>query len=891
MNWLRRLLNVFRSERVSSDIAREMSFHVAERADALAAQGMPAHEAEREARRRFGNDVALRERSREQKLLSWVETLVSDVRYGVRSLRATPVFSLVAIVSLALGIGANTAIFSLMNALMLRTLPVHAPEELVQVNLGSAQASALTNPMWEALRDRQDVFGGLFAYAPTRFNLAERGEERPVPGSYVSGAYFGTLGVRPAAGRMLAPADDVRGCAGAAVLSHGLWQREFGGAPDVTSRTILLSGRRIPIVGVADESFFGVVVGSSVQVYLPLCAEAVIAGAGTGLDQRSRWWLTVVGRPAQGLTKERIEARLATLAPGVMEATVPEHYNASSRDLYLANTFSTAPAATGLSSLREAYSRALLMLMVIVGVVLLVACANVANLLLARATARQREIAVRLAIGAGRGRVLRQLLTESLLLALIGAGLGVLLARWGSSLLVSFISTSTSQVYLDLSPDLRVLLFTTLVAAATGVLFGLAPAWRSARVNPHTVMKAHTRSVVEGHSRFNAGKALVAAQIALSLVLVTGAALLVGSFRQLSTYDAGFTRTGVLLATVDMGSGAAEAPPTDWRELLERARALPRVENAAVASIIPLSGSSWNDFIVVDGFTPGGDEEALSWMNEVSEGYFDTFGTALVAGRDFTPDDRAGAPDVAIVNEAFARHYFGAVAVVGRQFRTQFIDDLSEPYEIVGVVRDAKYRSLREETERLAYLPIGQGRGPGQRISLALRTDGDPEALIPAFTDMAEGFVPRASLRFGTFEDQLAQSITRERLLATLSGFFGALALLLAMIGLYGIMSYSVARRRAEIGIRLAMGSARSGVLRLVLGEVGWLVIAGLAAGTAAVLAAMRFMNSFLYGISGTEPGLLMMSAVILAAVALVAGGLPAWRASRLEPMEALRVD
>jgi len=892
MSWSRRLWNVFRGERVSAEMTREMAFHMEERADALVAQGYTREQAEREARRRFGNEVALRERTRDADLLGWLDTLFADVRYAWRSMRATPAFAAVAVLSLALGIGANTAIFSLMNAVMLRALPVHEPQELLQVNLGGEGDVSLTNPIWEALRDREDVFDGVFAYGGGRFNLSERGEERPVEGVYVSGAYFSTLGVRPAAGRLLTEADDVRGCAGAVVLGHGFWQSEFGG-DDVVGRTIALSGRRFPIVGVADASFFGVEVGRSMQVYLPLCAEAVIAGSGSILDARSTWWLTLIGRPLPGLTRERVDARLATLAPSVFEATVPERYSQESKAEYAENSLGVIPAATGLSELRNAYSRALVVLMVIVAAVLLVACANVANLLLARATTRQREVAVRLAIGAGRARLVRQLLTESLLLSVLGAVLGVLFARWGSSLLVRFLSTRGSPVWLDLSIDGRVLLFTIVVATATGVLFGLAPAWRSSRVQPQAVLRGQSRGVVQGHSRISVGKILVSAQLALSLVLVMGAALLVGSFQRLASMDAGFRRDGLLITNVNMRNAGitADMQYDTYRSLLQQARALPGVRHASVASVVPVSGSSWNDVIVVDGFEAAELTDALSWMNEVSDGYFETFGTAFIAGRDFSATERPGSPRVAIVNQSFAQHYFGTVDVVGRQFRTEITDAVSEPWEIIGVVRDARYRGLRETDERLAYLPLNRNETPGNALSIVLHADGDVNALVPAFKQMIGAAVPAASLRFTRWDRQLAQSITRERLLATLSGFFGALALLLAMIGLYGIMSYNVARRRPEIGIRLAIGWGRADVLRMVLREVGWMVLAGVVVGLGGVAAATRLISTFLFGLRATEPSMLLLSTVILAGVALVAGGIPAWRAARLDPMEALRAD
>jgi predicted permease len=887
MAWYRRFINVLRPNRVSADIRREMDFHMAERAEELAASGMSEVEARREARRRFGNPSVQRERTRDADVLTWLESLAADVRYGLRALRANPAFTLVAVVSLGLGIGANTAIFSLIDTVVLRTLPVEHPEELMQVTIGgSDRAGVFTNPIWEQIRDRQDVFDGVFAFASTQFSLTAGGEVRRANGSWVSGDYFTTLGVRPAIGRLLTRADDVRGCSPVAVLGYGFWQSEYGGSPAIIGQTLSLDRTPHVVVGVTEPSFFGVNVGESAQVYVPLCVRP-------GLDARSNWFARIVGRRKAGLTPQQVALRLATIAPGVFEATVPEHWGAAKKAEYAKNTLGALPAATGLSSLRRQYQRALMVLMAVVGLVLLVACANVANLLLARAAVRSREMAIRLAIGAARGRIVRQLLTESVLLAGLGALVGVVFARWGTSLLVGLLARGPLPVSLDLGADGRVLAFTLGVAVVTGVLFGLAPAWRATRVDPQAALKANGRGVAEGHSRFTLGKALVIGQMALSLVLVIGAALLLGTFRRLTTLDPGFRRDGVLIVGVNLRNAGYE--PDRYgavqRDLLERFRALPGVQAAAASALTPISGSAWNDYIRVDGYARRSAEDALVYFNQVTDGFFGTLGTPLLAGRDFDARDRLGGQTVAIVNETFARKFFNGTSPLGKYYRLEQHDSLGAPVQIIGVVKDAKYRDLREETLPTAYLTMSQDSTPGPYANYELRTAGDAAGLAAGVKTLMSEVNRSIALELTPLSQQVDSSLTRERLLATLSGFFGGLALLLATIGLYGTLSYSVARRRNEIGVRIALGADRERVMRLVLGEVARMVLIGVALGVVAALFSTRVMASFLFGLSASDPVTVIGSATILAVAGLAAGALPAWRAARVDPIAALRDD
>jgi putative ABC transport system permease protein len=907
MAWYHRLRNTMRSERLSSELDRELEFHLAERTDELVAGGMAEEEARREARLRFGNPAVQKERTRDRDTLPWLESLVADVRYALRSLRASPAFAGVAILSLGLAIGANTAIFSLIDAVMLRSLPVERPEELVRVTTPARSGGLgeggdnFTNPLWEALRDRQDVFSGAFATADERFDLAGGGESRPVAGTWVSGGYFPTLGVRPAAGRLLAPADDHRGCPPVAVVGHGFWESAYGGSPDAVGKTLSLNGHPFEIVGVAAAGFSGVQVGRAAEVYVPLCALPIVQGGHDPLDERSRWFLNVFGRRRPGMTTEDAGRRLAALAPAVFGATVPEDWPTEAKARYRRTMLAAVPAANGYSGVRSQYQGALVALMAAVGLVLLIGCANVANLLLARASSRRHEVAVRLAIGAGRGRLVRQLLTESLLLSLLGAAVGLLLAGAATRMLARYLpmrgeaAMRGEAVWLDLSLDGRVLAFTLLVATGTAVLFGLVPAWRSARVDPRVAMKANDRSIAEGHSRFGVGKALVVGQIALSLVLVVGAGLLLGTFRRLATLDPGFEPAGVLLASVDMGSAGLpeEELPRVKREILERLRATPGVESASASVFTPLSGGGWNGMVEVEGYAPAGPRDAEVFFNGVSDGFFRTLGAALLAGRDFGEGDGAGSPPVAIVNESFMRKFFHGANPVGRRVTIKGLltgDD--ELLQVVGVVRDTKYRSMREEREPLVFRPLSQLGGPDRPwLELELRGHGTAGSLVRTVTAAVGEVNGSFSIRYRTLEAQLDASLARERLLALLSGLFGGLALLLAVVGLYGTMAYSVARRRNEIGIRIALGAGRTRVMRLVLGEAGRLVGAGLLLGGAAALAATRWVAPFLFGLTPADPATWAVSALALAAASVAACALPAWRAARLDPNAVLRAE
>jgi predicted permease len=823
-----------------------------------------------------------------------LDTFQQTLRSALRSLRSSPAVTGMAILSLALGIGANTAIFSLINALMLRTLPVSHPEQLLQVTMNSPQF--FSNPLWERIRDHQQVFSGFFAYGRWRFNLASGGEARYANGIFASGQYFDTLGIRPAMGRALTPADDWRGCPGAAILSHGFWQKEYGGRPDILGKSISLDGHPIPIAGVTGVGFTGVDVGSTFDVLVPLCAEKILHGETSNLDIHAApgnyntlyAWLRLVGRPKPGISPDQATAQMKALAPSIFQATVPSHWRAPEQQRYLQRTLVTNPFATGLSYLREQYYDALMVLMGIVAVVLLIACANVANLLLARSVARRREFAIRMALGAGRGRLIRQLLVESLLLAGLGASFGVLFARWATTGLLALL-----DVPLDAAPDWRVLGFTAAIALLTSILFGLAPAWKGTRVSPYAAMKSNARDVIEG-SRFGTARALVALQIALSLPLVVGAGLMLTTLWELMGSETGFAKDQVLLASVDLRNGrfAPDRRRGAYLQMLAKLRALPGVRAASVSNLTPVCGCASTRELALEE-APGRTSPVVAVdTNLVSEGFFEALGAPLTAGRDFDIHDTPDSPSVAIVNQTMAKRYFGSESPLGRRFRVQKGSIMSDPVEIVGVVGDVRYGSMRDKVRPIVYLAWNQDPEPYPMTNFELRAAGTaPAALTGAVKSAITDVNPTVSIEFTTLSARIEESLSRERLMALLSGCFGALALLLAAIGLYGVVSYGVARRTGEIGIRMALGAEQWQIQRMVLREVLATACIGMAAGFVITLGLTPFISGLVYGLAPNDPSTFSLAAAILLTIAVTAGYWPARRAARIQPLAALHEE
>ncbi len=886
-----RLRYRLRGARFDEDLAEEMRLHLDLRAADKQAAGMSREAAQAAAHRQFGNATQLHEMSREAWGWNLLSTWWRDVRYGLRTMAANPGFASTAVLSLALGIGANTAIFSILNAVLLRSLPVEDPHRLVQVRMGPEGDDEWSNPIWEQVRDRQQAFSGALAYAPARFDLASGGESHYIAGLWVSGDFFRALGVPAIAGRVFSREEDRRGSPPLAVISYGFWKRNFAGEADVIGKTVRLNRHTFEIVGVTPPWFRGLDTDWSFDVAIPIACDPILHAERNALDERRQWWLRILGRLLPGESIEQARDRMKAMAPEVFRATMPEGMPSDMQSDYLKNSFFLKPAATGFSEVGEQYRPALYTMMAIVGLVLLIACANIANLLLARATARQREFSVRMAVGAGRGRVIRQLMTESLLLAVFGAAAGLLVAVWGGRWLIHLISTTRHPLDIDLSLDPRVLGFTLAAAILTAVVFGLAPALRAARTDLNQTMNENARAMRRGRARFHAGKALVAGQVALSLVLLVAAALFLGTLRNLWAVDPGFTRHNILIISADMEQAAvpAERRRQTYREILERLRAVPGVAGAASSVLTPLSPEGWAQPVQPEGTAPKSQRDTLMFFNRVSPGYFATLRTPLLLGRDFNDSDGVKAPKVIIVNETAARDFFGGANPIGKSIGIGMDED--GLYQVVGVVKDTKYNRINERDRRIGYLAAGQDMAPQPSIRFTVRSELPVESLIPAVRAAMMEVNRGVSLVFQDLEVQARESLLQPRVVAWLAASFGFLALVLAMVGLYGITSYAVTRRKNEIAIRMALGAQRRTVVRLMLRDVMVWLAAGMALGLAGSLAAGRLVTSMLYGVRPRDPVELAAAVLVLAAATAIAAYLPARRAARLDPMAALREE
>ncbi|MGB6482599.1 MAG: ABC transporter permease [Candidatus Acidiferrales bacterium] len=836
-----------------------------------------------------------------------MNTLLQNLRYGQRMLAKSPGFALVAILTLALGIGANAAIFQLIDAVRLRTLPVNDPSTLAIVHIdtkhwGSGNFNGpyaeFTFPLWQQVEQRQQDFSSIAAWGADRHNLATGGEVDLAHVLYASGDFFRTLGVQPFLGRLISASDDQMGCAGGVDLSYAFWQRRYGGAASAIGKTLTLDGHPFAILGVTPPSFYGVSVGDRFDIAIPICAEPIIRQGQfsfiTGDRPRETWWLSVFGRLKPGWSLARAGGQMNAIMPAALHETIPPQYDAEGVKHYLDYTLETRAAANGFSSMRDDSSDPLWLLLGLSGLVLLIACANLANLLLARASSREREIAVRLALGASRGRLIGQLLSESALLAVAGAVCGGFLAAVLSHSLVAFISTPDSPVFLDMPTDWRVLGFAGGLAILTTILFGLAPALRSGNVPPGAVLKTGGRGSTGGHERFRLQRILVASQVALSLVLLAGALLFVRSLRNLMTRDPGFQENGILVANVDFTRlkvpDAQQEPFT--RNLLDRIRAIPGVAAAATSNRSPVNGSSSNDWILND---KGGHPNGASWEDYISPGYFETIENAMLMGRDFNTNDSASAPKVAIVNQTFVKKFLnGAKDSIGMRFRV-WAPPGQQPryYNIVGEVKDSVYNDMHDQMLPVMYFPRTQLEPPFVYPGAAflIRSRGGMAGLLNSVKDTIAGVNPEIDIQFKVLSTQIRESLVQDELMATLCGFFGGLAVLLAAIGLYGVISYTVAQRTNEIGIRMALGSQRSGVIRLILGEVAVLIAIGVVVGAGLTLAGSKAASSLLFGLKAHDPLTLALAAVILTAIGFAASFIPARRASRLDPMVALRYE
>ena len=843
-----------------------------------------------------------------------------DLRDAWRALRATPIVSGAAILSLALGIGANTAIFSILDSLLLKPLPVREPERLVLVGSDDPYADAShSHAIWTEIRDRR-LFDRPFAWATDRVSLASTGEADFAEAIWATGNFFDVLGVPAILGRTFGERDDRRsgGPDGAvAVISHRMWHARFGGAPDAIGRTLTIHGAPFTIVGVTPPEFLGLHVGFPFDVILPLDTEALTDRRPPHMDSRYWSWVQIMARLAPHETPETLTTTLRIAQPQIRQATMPDFRRAQDRDRFLSKSWTVRPVPSGVSRLRRQYKPALLTLVGVVGLVLVVACANIGLLLLARTAARRYELSVRLALGASQRRLVRQLLVESLLLSAIGAVIGLAFAQWGARLLVAQLSNWYYTVFVDLSLDWRVLGVTAAVTVATAVLFGTAPAYQAVRVEPIEALKLQSRGLAAG-ARAGLGGGLVIVQVALSLMLVVGDGLFLRSFTALAYRDLGFDRGRVLIVVVD--ARRTSVPPPRLAALFERVReaaaSVAGVESAATSMATPLGNAGVRftrdievgDVEVGDGSRSGltptvpqgdGSRSVITptpvpqvFTTPVSPGWFRTYGTRLLAGRDFTASDSATAPPVAIVNQAFARRHLGGANPIGRTIVATNPND-RHAMEIVGLVEDAAFTSVRDAIEPTMYLPLAQGVEEellANRPSICVSVRGVQPARLTKSLAAAIGGVDRnLSIEFQSVVEQLNYHYIRERLLALVSGFFGALALLLAALGLYGVTAFAVNRRRMEIGIRMALGASPGDVAGIVIGRVVRLVAIGIAIGIVISFWTVRVVGALLYGLQPRDPLTFGAACAVLVVVAIAAASLPTWRASRIDPAGVLR--
>ena len=889
--WFRLLLG---RREFDQDLDDEIAYHLQAKTEQNIAKGMTPEEARRAAQIDLGGAEQVKENVRSVRAGAWLETLLQDIRFGLRMLRKSPGFTTVAIITLALGIGANTAIFQLLDAVRLRSMPVPNPQELVEVRfanrtgdmLNAGDNPQMTNPLWEELRDHQAGLSGLFAWGTDTFSLGDGANARNVHGLWVSGGFFPVLGIAPARGRLLDYQDDQHGCGAAgAVISYALWQGQFGGLDSAIGSSVTVQNHSFQIVGITLPDFWGLEVGRTFDVALPICSLETIQSQNASFHRRDVWWLTVMGRLKAGWNLDRASAYLGGISRGLLEATLPAGYQSSTLEKYLNLRLAAYPAGNGMSSLRRVFDTPLWILLSITGLVLLIACANLANLMLARANARQREMATRLALGASRWRLIQQLLSESLLLVVAGMLLSVALARWLAHSILQLVSTEGNVVQLDLSLDWRVLAFTAAAAALTCVLFGLVPAVRSSQADPGVVMKVSGHGLTAGRERFSIQRVLVLSQVAISLILMTGALLFVRSFQNLMAFNPGFREQGILVMDADFRRLLPRPLKPLQRDLLTEIRAIPQVESASMTTHGLLDGGSW---------TLGFNLDAVRGSSKfiwVSTGYFETMQIPLLSGRDFTDRDTESSPRVALVNERFVRDYCAGRNPIGKTIRT--IEEPNYPaatYEIVGIVKDTKYAGLREPIPPQVFGAMEQ-YPTGAWGPIFIRSSAPMPTIIAAVKDTLGRTYPAMKLDLQVFQTQIRDRLVIERLMAALSGFFGVLAAGLAIIGLYGVMSYVVLQRRNEIGIRVALGAKRAQIINMVMLEAGALLLIGAVIGASLSLAAGRGAKSLLFGLSSSDPLTLAVAIVALVVCGAVASFLPALRASNTDPMVALRYE
>jgi putative ABC transport system permease protein len=823
-----------------------------------------------------------------------------DIRLAVRSLRKTPGFLAVVILTLGLGIGANAAIFSLTDQILLRPLAVHDPSSLVLLDgpgafLGrTMNAMTFSYPMYRDLRDRNEVFTGVIGRFPLALTAVWRGASERANGDLVSGNYFEVLGVQPALGRLFNASDDrTPGAHPIAVLSYGYWQRKFGGDPLVLNQTITVNGHPLTIVGVSDRRFTGIQIGSAVDIMVPMMMKAQMTPTWNDLDNRRSRWLNVMARLKPGVSTTQAAAAMNVIYRQIneQEITVIPNASESFRNRFTSKHLDVLPGQKGLSDLRSQFSTPLIVLMSMVGVVLLISCANVANLLLARTTARQKEISLRLALGANRARIVRQQFVESGLLAFAGTIVGLVLAWWTGAMLIRALPGDPGARTLSADPDLRVTMFALAVGLLTAFVFGIVPALQATRTTVTSALKEDSGSVSGGGRQARLRRTLVIAQVALSMLLLAGAGLFARSLYNLKAVDPGFRVDDLLAFSIDPSLSGYEGDRLTalYQRLQEELTALPGVHSVSMSENGTLTGNDWQMTIRVDGYRVKEGEDMNPRVDGVGPRYFETMGIPLVSGREFTDRDVKGAPQVAIINETMAKYFFEGSSPVGR--RLGFARGSATDIEIVGVVKDVRSLELRDRAPRFLYIPYAQDESVTQ-LTYYVRAAQDARSIPTALRQAVQRIDPNLPIfDMKSMRVQVDESLFVERMVAVLSVAFGALATLLAAIGLYGVMSYAVTRRTREIGIRMALGAERRRVLWLVLKEVAVMAAVGITGGLAAAFWLTRQVQAQLFGLAPTDPATLIGAALLLSVIALAAGYFPARRATTIDPLVSLRTE
>jgi predicted permease len=882
----RRLSGLLRGNRLERELNEEIGIHLAMQEEEFRKRGMKPAAARAAALREFGGVAQTKEEVRDGRGVPWLESFARDLRYALRGLRRTPGFTAAAVLSLGLGIGANTAIFSLFHTLMLRLLPVERPQELVSLyQTGGWIQGPMSYPLFQEIARRGDLFTGVIArtgVAKTRFTPRPGDRGQFAQREFVSGNYFTVLGVTAALGRLFTE-DDNRTPGGhpVAVLSYDLWRNRYGADPGILGGKILVDEQPFTVIGVAAQGFHGVEVERRAEVWVPAMM------AGMRFKDPRMWWIWVVARRRPEVGQRQVQAAVNVLMAQHLNAVYPSTYNAAMRKRALGQRLEVREGSVGLSVLREEFGRPLTVMMVAVGLVLLAACTNVANLLLARGAARQKEVALRLSLGATRARLVRQAGTESILLVAAGAALGVCLAAWGQRMVVQFLPASSGDPF-GAAPDSTVLLFTLGITALSALLFGVAPALRSTAVDPAAGLRSGNVGQ-PGHAFLR--RALVVAQVAFSVVLVGFAALFGHNLFALRSVDLGFRNQNVIAFSLDLPRELRAEIRTPTRQLAEQLQALPGVFSVSYGFPGPFLTGVASVSVRVPASERTAREPADVAIVHIAPRYFETIGAPLILGREFARNDMTSPRQVAVVNEAFVREFLPGEK--HPDARTLSFDDSKpeggEPTFIVGVVRDIRHSGIQTPAKPTVYVPIDQGRNSGLPTML-VRTQAPPAAMLPIIYRELRRLGPSIAIAgIGTLRQQIDDSIFEQRMLAALGGFFGTLALVLAAVGLYGVVAYGTARRTGEIGLRIALGAPRAQVVWMILRDSLILVAVGLALGLPAALAGARAVASVLFGIEATDPFTFASTAALLAAIGAAAAFLPARRASRLDPSQVLR--